>query len=182
MKQVKGATFVYFVKTIRADKSGIYDKYLNKDDLDIIGKRISPTMWYPYETFKKCFNAVVEVIAKRNPEKVKDWGKLYGEMIMTDAYKATIKEGKPLEHIKRVPVYIKSFMDFGNTEAIVEAPNRVVLVMKDYDPDFAPFYVFLEGWFQRMAELCGAKNVECKIVEKSWVNKKSTTSYIITWS
>ncbi len=73
-------------------------------------------------------------------------------------------------------------MDLGNTEALVESPNRVLLRLTDYDPDFAPFYIFLQGWFQKMVELCGGKNVECKIIDMSWIKKNNVTSYIVTWS
>ena len=36
MKQVKGTALVEFVKTIKADKSGVYDRYLKEEDLAII--------------------------------------------------------------------------------------------------------------------------------------------------
>jgi hypothetical protein len=182
MKQVIGTALLHFVKTIRSDKTGIFDKYLTKDDLAVINQKILPTIWYPYDTFKHCFNAVFEVIAKKDTNMVQDWGKLYGEMIMTDVYKKTIKKGNPLEHLRRVPVYIKSFFDFGQSEANVEKPNQVILEFSDYDPDFAPLYFFIYGWLKRMAELCDAQNVECSFIDKSWLKKSNNTSYLITWS
>jgi hypothetical protein len=181
-KQVKGVALVTFVKAIRANKSGVYDKYLLKEDLPIINKKIVDQLWYPYETFKRCFNAVYDIVGKKNEEKVKEWGRLYAELIMATTFKITIKENKPLEHIKRIPGYITHFFDFGNAEVTVENPNRVLLKLSDLDPDFQLIYIFLAGWFQRVAELCGAKNVQCEFIDKSWVNKSNTTSYRFTWS
>jgi len=182
MKRVKGTALVNFVKTIRANKSGVYDQYLTEEDKDIISRKILAAVWYPYETFKRCFNATFEVIAKKELQMVEQWGRLYGELIMTDIYKDTLKKGDPLDHIKKVPVYIRTFFDFGQGEAVVEKPNRVVIKLTDYDPDFAPLYHFLRGWFQRMAELCGGQNVKCEFVNKSWEDKTNTTTYLVSWT
>jgi hypothetical protein len=182
MKQVKGVALVQFVKVIRANKSGVYDSYLKEEDLPIINTKIQPAIWYPYETFKRCFNAVYEIIGQKNDEKVKDWGRLYAELIMTDTFKITIKQNSALEHIKRLPVYISAFFDFGHANVIVENPNRVLLELSDYDPDFAPLYIFLIGWFKRVAELCGAQNAQCEFIDMSWVKKSNTTSYRFTWT
>lgn len=181
MKQVKGAAFVNFVKTIRADKSGIYNKYLNEQDLSIINSTIQPINWYPYDTFKRCFSAVFEVAGKNNPNNLTEWGRLYCEKVLNDFFKITIKEGNPLEYIKRIPFYIQNFFDFGTTSVTVENPKSVILEMRDYDPDFKALYIFSHGWFYRAAELCGAQYVQCQFVEKSWLKKSNTTSYRITW-
>src|SRR5271157_5487019 len=97
MKKVKGTTMMYFVKTIRANKSGVYDKFLVDEDRAIIGTQIFPATWYPYETFKRCFLAVYEVIAKRSLEEVKEWGSLFSELIMTKILRNTINGDKPLD-------------------------------------------------------------------------------------
>lgn len=182
MRKVKGAAFMNFAKVIRADKSGVYNKYLKEDDLELINRKIQPINWYPYDAYKRCFNAVFEVAGKNNPDNLKEWGRLYCEKILNDFFKITIKQGNPLEYIKRIPVYIQNFYDFGNTTVTVENPQSAILELYDYDPDFVPFYIFMHGWFQRVVELCGAQNVKCQFVEKSWVKKSNKTSYRITWA
>ncbi len=181
MKKVKGAALLHFAKAIKSDKSGVFDKYLKEEDRAILNKEVQPTLWYPYETFRRCFNAVFEVIAKKDMEKVMEWGRQYGQVILSDVYKVTIKQDNPLEHFKRIPIYIKGFYDFGTTETKIEAPNRVLLTLNDYDPDFAPLYYFNVGWFRKAAELCGAKNVQCQMTAKSWEDKSSKTCYVVSW-
>lgn len=181
-KQIKGVALVPFIKTIRKNKSGVYNKYLKEEDLPVINKKIVDQLWYPYETFKRCFSAVYEVVGNKNEANVRDWGRLYAEAIMATSFKITIKENKPLEHIKRIPGYLSHFFDFGKADVKVENPNRAVIKLNDLDPDFSLIYIFLIGWFQRVAELCGAKNVQCEFIDKSWVNKNNTTSYRITWA
>jgi len=85
------------------------------------------------------------------------------------------------KHIPK-PGYINHFFDFGSADVTVEKPNSVFLKLTDYDPNFPLIYIFLTGWFQRVAELCGAKNVQCEFVDKSWVKKSNTTSFRITWA
>jgi len=165
MKRVKGTALVDFVKIIRANKSGVYDQYLTEEDRAIISRRILPAVWYPYETFKHCFNATYEVNAKDQLQMVEQWGRLDGELIITDIYKDTIKQGDPLYHIRKIPIYIRTFVDFAQWEAVVEKPNQVLLTLSDCDPDFAPLYYFFKGWFQRMAELGGGQNVRCEFVK-----------------
>ena len=172
---------MYFVKTIRANKSGVYDKFLVDEDRAIIGTQIFPATWYPYETFKRCFLAVYEVIAKRSLEEVKEWGSLFSELIMTKILRNTINGDKPLDHIRRIPVYINTFYNIGYSEVTVEAPTRILLQLHDCDPDFQPLYYFLLGWFQKTAELCGARNVRCEFINMSEANKSNTIKYLITW-
>jgi len=182
MKQVKGSAMMHFVKAIRANKSGIYDKYFQKEDLDVISKPIMSAFWYPYETYKRCFNAVFEVVAKKDYEKVLEWGRIYGELIMTDIYKSTLKKDCPLDHMKNAPVYIQTFFNFGHAEVKEEGPNRIRLILTDFDSDFALFFYFLRGWFQKIVELCGAKNAKCEFLEMSWITKSNSTSYVISWT
>jgi hypothetical protein len=181
MKKVKGTTMMYFVKTIRANKSGVYDRFLTGEDRAIIGTQILPAIWYPYETFKRCFLAVFDVIAKRNLEEVREWGSLFSELIMTKILKNTTNGDKPLDRIRRLPVYINAFYNIGDSEVSVEAPNRVSLQLHDCDPDFQPLYYFLLGWFKNMAELCGAHNVRCEFINICRDNKSNSIGYLITW-
>jgi hypothetical protein len=168
MKRVKGTVLVDFVKSIKANKSGVYDKFLAAEDKSIISQRILPSAWYPYETFRRCFNAVFEVDAKRNLETVKNWGVLYGQKIMTDLYKGLLKQGEPLDSLKKYQVYIRNFFDFGKIEVIEEKPHQVLVKVIDFDSDFAPLYYMFYGWMERTMVLCGAKNLLSEIVSRSW--------------
>jgi hypothetical protein len=181
MKRVKGTALVNVVKLIRANKSGIYDQYLTEEDKAIIGGRIMPAAWYPYETFKHCFNALFEVAGKKDFETARQWGSLYGEMIISEIYPNTIKKGDPLYHVKSIPIYVRTFFDFAQWEGVVEGSNQVVLTLSDSEPDFPAIYHFFRGWFQKMPELAGAKNARCEFVKMGWADKSRITSYRISW-
>jgi len=173
MKKVKGTILVDFVKSIKANKTGVYDQYLTPEDTAAISTRILPSAWYPYETFRHCFNAVFEVAAKKNLDQVKTWGALYGKSIMSDLYKGLLKH-EPLDYIKKYQVYIKNFFDFGKVEVIEEKPNQVLVKFIDFDADFAPLYYMMYGWLEKTLELCGAKNLHSEIASKSWQDPVDT--------
>jgi uncharacterized protein (TIGR02265 family) len=166
MKRVKGTVLVDFCKTIRADKSGAYQKYLTDEDQAILHSKIIPSAWYPYDTFKNCFNAIYEVLAKKNLNTVKDWGKLYGKAIMGGIYKGLLKQGEPLEYIKKYEVYIRNFLDFGEMEIIEEKPNQVLMKLSQFDPDFPPLYAIMQGWLECTMEMCGAKDLRLDVQKK----------------
>jgi hypothetical protein len=181
MKRVKGTALVYVVKTIRANKSGVYDQYLAEEDRAIVRQRIMPSAWYPYETFKRCFNAVFEVAGNRDFETVRQMGRLYGEVIISEIYPNTVKKGDPLYHVQAIPVYIRTFFDFARWEGLVEKPNQVVLTLRDCEPDFPAIYHFFRGWFEKMAELGGGENARCEFVKMGWADESMITSYRISW-
>jgi len=173
--KVKGSVLIDFVKTIKADKTKAYDRYLSKEDQAIISQRILPSAWYPYPTFKNCFNAVFEVLARKNLDMVRQWGRLYGEQIVANLYKGLLKQGHPLDYIKKYEVYTKNFFDFGKIEVMEEAQNQVLVKMTEFDPGFPPLYAIMFGWLERTLELCGAKEIKSEIVSKSWEGAKETS-------
>jgi len=181
MAKVKGTILIDFIKTIKADKSGTYDAYLTDRDREILSERILPSGWYPYETFRNCFSAAVKVLAKDDMEMVRKWGKLYGESIITSVYKGIIKEGSPMDSLKKYGTYIRNMFDFG--EIMVEAlsDNEAMIVIKDTDRDFEPLYYMMVGWIERSLELCGAKDIKTELVSKSWEGAP-VTSVKLTWT
>lgn len=174
MKRAKGSVLIDFVKTIKANKTGVYDKYLTDEDRSIINQRILPNQWYPFDTFKRIVNAIVEVAANKNLEMVRQWGRLYGQAIMGDVYKHLLKQGEPMEYIKKYPVYVRNFYDFGTFEVIEENPTQALVKMKDFDADFVPLFYIIWGWLEKTLELCGAKNLKTELVSQSWAGAKET--------
>jgi uncharacterized protein (TIGR02265 family) len=166
--KVKGSVLVDFIKTIRADKSGVYEPYLTDEDKKIIGQRILPSAWYPYETFKHCFQAVFEILAKGDPEKVREWGRSYGGTIMSGLYKGLLKQGEPMQYLKKYSTYIRNFFDFGAIEVKELSDNEVEMTIKDFDAEFVPAYYIMFGWLERTLEICGAKDIKSEVLERAW--------------
>lgn len=181
MKKVKGTVLVDFCKTIRADKSGVYEKYLSAEDRSLIAQKILPSAWYPYVTFKHCFTGAFEVLAKKNLDMVRQWGRAYGKSIMGGIYKGLLKEGEPMEYIKKYSVYIRNFLDFGAMEIEEEKSNSVRIKLYDFDPDFPPLFAIMQGWLECTMEMCGAKNIRTEALPKT-ANDRFDVAILLTWT
>jgi hypothetical protein len=168
MGKVKGTILLDFVKTIRADKTGVYDQYLSDEDREILKERILPSGWYPYETFRNCFNAVVQVLAKGDMDSVRQWGRIYGENIVTGVYKGIIKDRAPMESLSKYSTYIRNLFDFGEISIESVSGNEAIVSIKGLDADFEPLYHMMLGWLERSLELCGAKDIEAEVLSKAW--------------
>lgn len=174
MEKVKGSILIDFVKTIKADKSGVYDQYLTDADREVMSERILPSGWYPYRTFRNCFNATVNVLAGNDLEAVRQWGKLYGESIITGVYKSIIKEGKPMESLRKYGTYVRNVFDGGKMEIDTVSDQEAVVRISEFDPDFPPLYYMIMGWIERSIELCGAANIKVELIAKSWEGAPET--------
>jgi hypothetical protein len=178
---IKGSILIPVVKTMKGDKSGAFNKYLTDQDREIISDRILPNIWYPFETYKHCIEAIFEVVAKNNFEVAKEWGRVSCQALMTGLYTSSIKGCDPLAYLKKCWIINQHFFDFGKTEIFVEGENRATYKLTGFDTKFVVFYYIMEGWIKRGMELCGAKNINCEFLIKSWEGH-SFTSMRFTWT
>lgn len=174
MKRVKGSILIDFVKTIKASKEPAYEKYLTAEDKQLLSQRLLPSAWYPFETFKHFFQAVFEVLAKKNLETVRGWGRIYGESIISGFYKGLIRDGHPLESLQKQPTYLKNMFDFGSQEVKELAPTEALVMFRDFDPTFVPLYYMMFGWMERSLEMCGGKNIKSELVSATWQGAPET--------
>ncbi len=172
--KAKGSVFITLVKAIKSDKSGVYDKYLTNQDREIINQKILPSVWYPYETYKHCLNAVFEVFARKNPNVAKEWGRTEGQALMTKMYSAFISND-PIDFINAYEMIHKNFFDFGKIEVIEGGNNQVVFRLTNFDVQCLPNIYTIEGWLECGLELCGAKNIKSEFLAKSWEGHPETT-------
>lgn len=181
VKQVKGTMLVSFVKGIRANKSGVYDKILSEKDREIVSQKILNGAWYPFETFKNCTNAVTQVEAKDNMEIVRKWGRETGEIIMKTIYKSAIAEGNPQKAWTSYNRLFKLWFSFGHQIGDFVSDNEINITFKDFDSDFKNFYYVAMGWIESFFELVLDKKVVSKFLTKSWEGAEETR-ISISWS
>ena len=174
MKRVKGSILIDFVKTIKASKDPAYEKYLTAEDKLLLSQRLLPSAWYSFETFKHFFQGVFEVLAKKNLETVRGWGRLYGEAIISGFYKGIIRDGHPLESLQKYPTYFKNMLDFGSVEVKEAGEGEALVTIRDFDPTFVPFFYMMFGWLERSLEMCGAKNIKSELVSATWQGAPET--------
>jgi hypothetical protein len=178
---VKGSVLVPWVKGIKANKTGVYDKYLSNKDREIISEKILPNVWCPFETYRHCVNALFEVVANKDPEVIADWTRIFSQQVMTGLYGGTLEGLTPLQYIKRCATIIRTYFSFGKIEGVVEAEKQALFTVSEFDMQFIPLQYIIKGWIEGNLSLCGAKDVRSEIITKSWEGAPNT-SMRFTWT
>lgn len=181
MARVKGTMLIEFVKNIRALGTDKFMAFLTNEDREIISQKILPSAWYPFETYKRCFTALVNVVAKGDMEMVRQWGQVYGEQIIKSVYKTLIVDEDPGLIFKKYRSLVKGFFDFGKFDMEEISEGEVLIKIIEFDPSFEAFYHVLRGWVEKSLEMSGAKEVKSEFVSKSWQGDPET-SIKLSWS
>ncbi len=174
MPRVKGTMLVDWAKTIRKDASRDYSRYLSEDDRRILAGQVLPSAWYPFETYRHLFGAVVKELAGDNMDAVYAWGREFGEKTLREIYSSLIACGAPMDVVDKYKIIFKKFFDFGEFVFEPAGENQVVLKVRDFAPEFEPFFHGLRGWIERSLELGGAKEVTSEFLAKSWQGAPET--------
>ena len=180
-KHVKGSMFIKIVIGIKADKTGAYDKYFSKEDRDFLSQKILSSGWYPYEIYKKCFNALSQVEGKGNRAVWKQWGIIQGEEMIKSVYQSVVAEKDPKRAMEKLRIFFKLMYDHGTLGIDFLSDNEMEFTYIDFDHDFEVSYIIAEGWITRILELCGCKDVKSNFITKSWLEPKDTKLHF-TWT
>ncbi len=174
MRNVKGSILLPWVKAIKANKTGAYDRYLTEKDKETLSKLILPSSWYDFETYKNCFTAVVDVEAKGALEVCHDWGRAYSDVIMSSVYKRAIKKGDPKAAMDQFTFVYKSMFSFGKVISEFVSDREMIVTIEDFDPHLEAWYYVTRGWLERFIELCLDKKVSSEFLTKSWRGDPAT--------
>ncbi|MFC1884090.1 DUF2378 family protein [Thermodesulfobacteriota bacterium] len=174
MDKVKGSVIIPFIKWIRKDKSGAYDKYLNNEDRKIISGRILASSWYAYETFINFVNTVAKVEAKGNMETVRAWGREWVNKEYENIYKNTYVKTNPRRAIKNRQTMFNALYDFAIADLEEVSESEYVMTIKGPGPDFKPAFYAVIGSMERGLELSGAKGLKAEFIDKNWEGAPNT--------
>ncbi|MFC1884094.1 DUF2378 family protein [Thermodesulfobacteriota bacterium] len=181
MGKVKGSIFIPWVKGVRGDKSGECDKYLTDEDREIISGHVLASSWYPFETYLNCVNAVANVVAKDDMEKIRAWGRDFVDMAYKGIYKNLFSEKDPRRAMKSRQLMFKTLYDFVTAELEEISENEYVVTFRGTGPEFKAVYYSWVGVMERGLELSGAEGLKAEFIEKDW-NGSPKTRVRFTWS
>ncbi|MFW9994637.1 MAG: hypothetical protein ACFFD4_21520 [Candidatus Odinarchaeota archaeon] len=183
MKQIKGSLFKRTVVYIRANKSkrDVYDSMLSEEAKKLVYSRLMDPLWYPFDVYKECFNALCKVEANNDRDVIFEWGQMESEFLMTSLYKSSIKEGSVSTTLERYNRWHKHVHTFGEVLSEYITSNRVVVTFKDFEPDFENFYYIATGWLAKFIELCTGEKPSDEFLKKSWLGAPDT-QILFTWS
>jgi hypothetical protein len=174
MAKIKGSMLLNFVKAIRSDKSGRFDKYLNEKDKKIVYGRVMANAWYPMETFINCFNAVFEELAEGNMETVREWGREFVDTTYSKIYRHLFIPTDARRAIKSREMMFDGLFESVQFEVDEISENGFIGTLKGFDRYFEPVYHMVAAVMERSLELGGAKGVEIRFLARRWKGDPET--------
>ena len=166
---VRGFLFVDYVRMIRSRKDVDWKKHFLPQDMAILASSVDPDGWYPMATFERFGLAILREIAHGQLEGVRMWGRFQLDPVRKH-FPTLVAEGDPRDSMMRFRVLADSFFDSGTLSVeSVEDDHAVVAI--DYgmsaSAEETASYQSL-GFFERLVEVSGGKNVDARFKTKAW--------------
>lgn len=179
-RKVMGTLFVDYVRMLRAHKAVDWKKHLTADELQWLTQKIQPTAWYPMAAFERMGLAILQVIAGGDLETVKAFGSASVDWLL-EQHPTLMAHGDPRESIMRFQVLRQSFFNFNALEVLGvndgEAQMRLGYQMAPLAEEAASLQAM--GFFERLLDLAGAKNVQAKFSSRSWAGESETVLELV---
>jgi hypothetical protein len=173
--QVKGTLFVDYVRMLRAKKDVDWARYLTPSDLEYLDQRIIGDDWYPMASFERMGVAILSEVAESNLQLVRDWGRMSIDWLCA-VHPNLVAPDDPRESLMRFQVLRQSFFDYPALvmRDITDGEAHVVIAygMGHRAEEAASFQTL--GFFQRLLEVSGAKDVKIGFEGTSWDGAPNT--------
>lgn len=173
-EKVKGLFFLPWVKIIRSDKSGVFNRWIQNEDKEFLTGRLFASSWYPFASYERFVTAVAESFGRGDEQTIYSWGYDFSLDILTGTYKIVIMQNQPLKSLEKCVDLSTLFFDFGKLETKAIGEKSIELHISDFPPNFKYLYWIKRGWYARLLVLCGAEKVESKFTLSSWQGAPKT--------
>jgi hypothetical protein len=175
MRQVKGVLFADYVRMIRAVKSHDWTQTLSPRELAFVKAPVDLEKWYPMDIFEQLGNAILAVIAQGKMELVRMWGRTSGDQLRAKQ-PMLIAPNDPVETLNRFRVLRATYFDFDTLSVpllhLDEAQVLIAYQMGMPAEEAASWQTM--GFFERLLEIAGARDVSARFSMRSWVGEART--------
>jgi hypothetical protein len=177
---VKGTLFVDYVRMLRTTRDLYWPDHFKKEDLPYLTQRIEPDTWYPMATFERMGLVILEHVAKGDLSVVRAFGEASVDWL-SEQHPTLLAPGDPRESIMRFQVLRQSFFDFNALEVLgvsdTDAQLNIAYKMGTVAEEAASLQTM--GFFTRLLELAGAKDVKASFKTRSWTGDAWTLLELI---
>lgn len=175
MRQVKGILFVDYVRMLRGFKGVDWASRLPSEDVAYLSAHIDDDGWYPMATFERLGNQILHFVAKDDLQAVRMWGR-FSVDVLRSKYPLLLAQGDPIETVNRFRVLRASFFDFDALEILMLHDDEAEIVIRYHMGMPAEEAAALQtlGFFERLIELAGGRDVEATLRERSWLGASRT--------
>jgi hypothetical protein len=175
MRRVKGVLFADYVRMIRALKTFDWRSRLGDGDYAYTEQTIDPDGWYPMEVFERLGDAILEVIAQGQLSLVRIWGRVRADTLRSKQ-PTLVAAGDPVETLQRFRVLRSSYFDFEAVTVTMLYPGKALVEIAYHmgmpAEEAASFETM--GFFERLLEASGARDVRVRFMERAWAGAART--------
>lgn len=175
MRHVKGQLFVDYVRMLRGHKNVDWSADLPPEDLELLRARIEPDGWYPMASFERMGNLILLTVAHGDMAAVRMWGRFSVDQLRS-ANPMLVEPGDPIETLNRFRVLRATFFDFDALEVPMLHDDEAQIVVRYHMGPAAEEAATWQtlGFFERLLEIAGARDIEATIRERVWAGAART--------
>jgi len=180
-RKVKVTLLIDYIRMIRANSDKDWNKYLKPEDWEVVNGRILPSVLYPFGTFQRCGMATFYLIAEKDLNLVKLFGRVSGEQMFKNVYRTVEQAPDPVSALERFIMIRNQLDNFEMFKLELEKVDEkhIKLHSNSFDPKewgAEQFTWQMMGVFERLIELTGGKNPKIDIISKEWEGAPETIS------
>ena len=126
-------------------------------------------------TFERMGNAILRLVANGNLDLVRMWGRFQVDQLRI-LYPNLVADGDPVETLTRFRVLRATFFDFEALEVPMLVDHEAQIIIRyrmgNMAEEAASFQTM--GFFERLLEVAGAKNIVAAFTQRSWAGDART--------
>ncbi len=185
MGNVRGLSLTAAIKYIRQNfgEDGLNRiiEQLEANDTEIIIKnKIKPMSWYSKKVFNNLIETADKIYGKGDYEICQKIGRWTAEETFSGLYKVFVEFGNPHSVIRRASLAWRTLNDTGDLEIEKVSDKYVKGKIREFAEPNKSFCYNLAGYFERVMEMSGAKNVDVREI-KCCCDGDDCCEYEIEW-
>lgn len=175
MRHVKGVLFLDYVRMLRSHKGVDWRPALPASDHHWLEDRIDPAGWYPMDAFERLGELILRHVARGDLQAVRMWGRLSVDLVRA-ATPALVLPGDPIETLGRFRVLRATYFDFDALEVPMLHDGEAQIVVGYHMGPVAEEAAAVQtlGFFERLLEVAGARDLEGEVARRAWVGDPQT--------
>ncbi len=181
-RQVKGLLFLHYVRMLKARKKTDWGRQLLPGDLPFFDQRIEAGRSYPMDVFERMGLAILDEVARGELGAVREWGRQSAELLV-EGVRGLLVPGDPRESLMRFQGMRGAFFDFDaiSLTEVTDRTARIEMRFEMGDRAEQAACVQATGFFQRLVELAGGREVRACFEARAWEGDARTIASL-AWS
>ncbi|MGE0456123.1 MAG: hypothetical protein AB7O37_22760 [Vicinamibacteria bacterium] len=181
-RQVKGLLFLHYVRMLKSRKHTDWGRQLLPADMRFLSQRIEPTASYPMDVFERLGLAILDEIARGELGAVGEWGRQSADLLV-ESVPGLLVPGDPRESLMRFQAMRGAFFDFDalRLAEVTDRTARLEMRFEMGDRAEQAACVQARGFFQRLVELAGGREVRAAFEARAWEGDARTVT-ALAWT